>query len=925
MNTIVPDQQDLVVELAEDFVARHRRGEYPSLDEYKRNYPEIASEVESLIDALLVMEKLGSKQSKRAKFTTDDIPDHLGEYQLLRELGRGGMGVVFEAVQSSLLRHVAVKVLPKQAMTNTATRDRFLREARLAAGLHHSHIVPVHGVGEEQGYCYFVMQLIDGVSGDQLLRSLRDHQKSKATAIEAQIDVSTKQSGSTPTTPVQAVTDQQAKPLQHWLSLNYSQRCVEAARVGQAIAEALSYAHEQGVLHRDIKPGNIIIDEGLHPWLNDFGLARPLDDSNLTATGQVVGTLRYLPPERFKGVSSQQGDVYALGLTLYELITSQSPFGSLDQAFLVKQIQEEMPASLVELDSSTSVDLNTIVMKCLAKDPQERYQSAASLARDLSSYLAGEPISARPLRWWEKTVRWMKRNPVVASLLGLIMALLSAGLVSSSLLYWKAEEARLNEKEAASKARDQATLATKARNEAEALNKFFLEQVMQASRPGVRGKDITLAKALEQSESSIHQYFAETPEVEVVVRNWLAETYRLLGKYRQSEAQFKQSKSIFEDLKMTSRESYTLLNASIANALFDQGRWAEALEYFKKFYELDKTNKLQTDRRKIDHNYVVALSKVSQQKEAYELAQKTYGELSEALGKEDLQTITAQVNWAYLCLITGRVPQGTKLAQDALTLLKKTEQQLQPVGLKARHMLLKSLIFSGKAQQALSDGPALLSDFQNIVGEQHSMTLELMNDIGVAYSIQKQYEKALEIQNRAAELFEEATGITNPETLTAWANVAICYFHLKKIPEALPVMEKVISQRRLLKLPADIYAVSLVGLYANCLIQEKQFVRAGEIAHEYVQLTEDKPALLNKATLANMQRIIGAAALSKKSFEESEKWLLKSWEYQKTAKDINDVTRRQTASFFVQLYEAWQKPEEKKKWESLYQQYAKTK
>ena len=142
-------------------------------------------------------------------------------------------------------------------------------------------------------------------------------------------------------------------PLQRWLSFTYAERCKETARIGQAIAEALAYAHEQGVLHRDIKPGNILIDDNQHPWLNDFGLARPLEQSDLTATGQVVGTLRYLPPERFAGESGVAGDIYALGLTLYEMITTEHPYSSSDQARLVKQIQFDMPASLLEKQPAT--------------------------------------------------------------------------------------------------------------------------------------------------------------------------------------------------------------------------------------------------------------------------------------------------------------------------------------------------------------------------------------------------------------------------------------------------------------------------------------------------------------------------------------------------------------------------------------------
>lgn len=942
MNTIASSKQDLVVQLAEDFVEKHRRGEFPSLDEYRVKYPELATEVESLIEALLLMEKLGSKQSHRNKISTADIPEQLGEYQLIRELGRGGMGVVYEAVQVSLNRHVALKVLPKQALSNVILKERFLREARTAASLHHSHIVPVHGVGEQDGICYFVMQLIDGISCDHILRLLHTHHHGKQSTEHALLH--TRKSGFTQADTVES-DEQRDKSCQNWIVLSFNDRCREVARIGLDIAEALAYAHQQGVLHRDIKPGNIIIDRNNHPWLNDFGLARPMDDSNLTASGQVVGTLRYLPPERFDGLSGVEGDIYSLGLTLYELITCEMPYSTTDQAKLVKLIHDETPTSLLTLQPTVSADLNTIIMKCLAKNPNERYRLASELAHDLRAWLAGEPILARPLRWWEKAGRWVKSNPLVASLLSLIFLLLTAGLLTSSYLWWQAEQerndaiiarnsqersaneariaalqadmARDKEHKAALQAQEQATIATQAKNEAEALNKFFREQILEASRPGKRGKDITLAQALEKSESSIHQYFEDVPKVEIVVRNWIAETYRSLGKYRQSEGQLRQSKALLEDLKANNTHSYAVVHASIANALFNQGRWAESIEYFEKYYELRKTIDVKIDKHLIDQNYVVALSKVHQQKDAYELSKKAYDDLTEAVGKEHIDTLAAQVNLAYISLMVGRFTQATKHSQDVLSILKKTEQSNHPVGLKAKHMLLKCNILLGKAQQAVDAAPQLLADFQDIVGENHTMTLELMNDIGIAYSRVNLPEKALEIQIKAAELFEEHTGMTNPETLTAWANVAISYTNQLKFKQALPILERVVKQRRILQLHKDVYALNALGLFANCLALDQQYGKAKAVATEYLILTKNQPALVNRSLLSAVHRTLGVESLSRKSYEESERWFLECWNYQKTAKDISDNTKRQTTEYLVQLYDSWGKPDEKKKWKTL--------
>lgn len=445
MSQVVLTHDEAVVQLAEDFVARYRRGEAPSLKEYVERFPEMATEIESLVDALLFMEKLGSKQSGKNKASEDQPPEFLGEYRILGELGRGGMGVVYEAMQSSLNRKVAIKVLPSSSTQQPLMKERFLREARTAAGLHHSHIVPVHGVGEQNGACYFVMQLIDGISCDRILHQLRQMRTQPATTMQAQQDISTRISTRKPTGETSKSHSRLLKQSQEWLAWSPSQRCREVARLGAAMAEALAYAHEQQVVHRDIKPGNILIDDHQQPWLNDFGLARPMEGSDLTASGQVVGTLRYLPPERFEGESTATGDIYSLGITLYELMTLQHPFTGNDHARVIRQIHQEIPAPLTTVIPEIPRDLNTIIMKCLAKRPEDRYQQASTLAADLRAVLADQPISARPLRWWEKTGRWMRRNPAIASLTTLLFAVLVTGMIAVTWLWleseWHREEA----------------------------------------------------------------------------------------------------------------------------------------------------------------------------------------------------------------------------------------------------------------------------------------------------------------------------------------------------------------------------------------------------------------------------------------------------------------------------------------------------
>jgi serine/threonine protein kinase/tetratricopeptide (TPR) repeat protein len=436
---------DAVVQLAEDFVARYRRGEKPELQEYVKQYPELADEVASLVEALLFIEKLGNNGSSSRHRLKSDHPAEFGEYRILGEIGRGGMGVVYEAVQASLNRPVALKVLPKASTTNTVMKQRFLREARTAAALHHSHIVPVHGVGEHDGACYFVMQKIDGIALDRIIHHLKNSTRTAPSTAHGRMNDSTMPPDAQPKKLDSARSHPRPMTVQqlvhHWETMTLATRCREAARIGAAIADALSYAHEQGVLHRDVKPGNILIDHQQQPWLNDFGLAQVNDANDLTATGQVVGTLRYLPPERLKGVSSAVGDIYSLGITLYELIALQNPFPSTDQAQLVRQISTTEPPTLLRLNPAIPIDLNTIVMKCLEKEPDKRYASAGSLATDLQRYLHDEAISARSPSLLYRLSKLARRHRGAVIAAALILLTLIAGVIGTSVGMFKAQKA----------------------------------------------------------------------------------------------------------------------------------------------------------------------------------------------------------------------------------------------------------------------------------------------------------------------------------------------------------------------------------------------------------------------------------------------------------------------------------------------------
>ena len=401
----------------------------------------------------------------------------LGDFRIIREIGRGGMGVVYEAEQVSLGRHVALKVLPQQALAGSSNLQRFRLEARAAARLHHTNIVPVFGVGEQDGLHYYAMQFIPGQGLDVVFAKLRagassephDHAlgdpRPAQRAVPGRRGTWRAQGRQVAPPPVPARSSGPARPAATTSSFRAS-RCqrfrprtaripskpsgneAEApyyrsiARVGLQVAEALAYAHSQGILHRDIKPSNLLLDAKGTVWVTDFGLAKAEGSDALTQTGDLVGTLRYMAPERFDGWSDPRSDLYSLGVTLYELLTLRPLFDEPNRARLIKRVTHELPPAPRKLQPRIPRDLETIVLKAIAKEPAQRYASAEAMAEDLRRFLADRPVKARRTSGAERLWRWSRRNPALAVSLSSLFLVLAIGCIGMTVLWRRRAPAR---------------------------------------------------------------------------------------------------------------------------------------------------------------------------------------------------------------------------------------------------------------------------------------------------------------------------------------------------------------------------------------------------------------------------------------------------------------------------------------------------
>lgn len=479
-----PDDERHPVELAADeFTQRLRAGELPSIEEYCRRLPEHVRLLRSVLATVLATERASGHHEAvaRAESTATAsiiMPQTAGDFQLLREIGRGGMGVVYEALQKSLKRRVALKVVNQLISGSEKQLRRFRREAESAARLHHSNIVPVYGFGEDQGLQFYAMQLIEGATLAEVLDGLRERdsacQPTDTRALRVKAAVRRLLTAATPSAGGAASerADRTAELDTSAAGWEDSERTVAAPAVGTpsasfsvrqsdtsldvsassrtsaadvsqetairlpseyyrnvarlvaAAANGLHYAHGQGILHRDIKPANLLLDAGGTIWIADFGLARAVEPEAQTQTGEIVGTLRYMAPEQLRGQADQRTDVYSLGLTLQELLTLQPPgiplmsAGGQRESVRLRALRPEVPR-----------DLETIAQKACHAEPERRYETAADFEADLLRFLEDRPILARPAGPFERLWRWSRRNPQLAALSAATLVLMLSVVV----------------------------------------------------------------------------------------------------------------------------------------------------------------------------------------------------------------------------------------------------------------------------------------------------------------------------------------------------------------------------------------------------------------------------------------------------------------------------------------------------------------
>jgi serine/threonine protein kinase len=540
--------ESLVSQIADEFLERVGRGERPDVEEYADRHPALAAVLRQILPALQVLR--GPAEPMAA------LSDALGDFRILREIGRGGMGVVYEAEQVSLGRRVALKVLPFAAALDPRHLQRFKNEAQAAAQLHHPNIVPVHGVGCERGVHFYAMQFIEGQTLAEVIAELRSEQRP------------TRTEGLSPTrTGGSLFTERSTQSPGFFRAM---------AQLGVQAAEALEHAHQLGVVHRDVKPANLLLDASGRLWVADFGLARCRAEPGLTGTGDVVGTLRYMSPEQAlakHALVDHRSDIYSLGATLHEALTLQPAYPGRDREELLRQIAIGEPRAPRGVNRSLPVALETVVLKAMAREPQGRYATAREMAEDLQRFLEGRPVLAlRPTRG-ERLARWGQRHWRALAIAAGVLGLAALGLLIASFLIWREREQKAA---ALVQARVQGQRAEQNfRKALEGATRMLLELDPKPDAPAPGGDE--LRQALVKQGLQFFQDFIDEDNPDPAVRFESVRAYKLMAsvycsqrKGAEAQAMMRRAVALLLDLENAYPEE-ALYRKELVQALYLKG------------------------------------------------------------------------------------------------------------------------------------------------------------------------------------------------------------------------------------------------------------------------------------------------------------------------------------------------------------------
>lgn len=895
-------QDERIADLAENYLERKRRGEEIKLDSFIQDYPELADELADYIHLLVLMD--GTKPPQTRQTTRGRI----GDYRLERMIGQGGMGFVFEAIQESLGRKVALKLM-KQTASDPAVLARFIREARAAARLHHTNIVGVYGVGIDQGEHYLALQYVPGISLDRLLHRLRKSSsgstlkmKKPGSTIEGMNDNNSERQGQTTSSSDDSTLADQI--IRKWTRLRVEepdQYFRQMARLIANIGNALGHAHAHGILHRDVKPSNLLLDDEGVIWITDFGLARMSEEADLTQTGQMVGTLRYLAPERLRKREDHYSDQYSLAATLYELLTLKPVYDAQTSEEIMHKITTEEPVPPVRHVPSLPIDLQTIILKGLSRDPERRYASAVEFGDDLRRFAEGQPIRARRLNALQTAYRWAKRNPVVAGLSAAVFISLLAGLIVSTAFFFKAEKDRIEAQNAEYRASYSAEQSKKALSAMDSVLKFFLSEVLEQASPLKKGRNVTLLEALQDATSSVPKRFGHDPVLEALIHNYLGELYRDIGLAGDAVSQHRQAASLrVKELGEESPEAIgSLHNQALAE--LDAGKLKEAepllkklLPHFEKQYGIE-------DHRTVTarNNLAAILEKLGKYDEAIPMQKQALLEAQEHHGLDDDITLTCQSNLGLLLAKANKLDEAFNTLSELIDRLRERFPPEHHRVLTARTNLLTIAFQKKDYQRALPQAREIYDAQKKSAGENDPTTLMYQVNLGAILNHIDLVEAEKVMQDVTARM-EAVLKERHPNRLTAYHNLGSTYFMKKQYQQADPWFEKSLAGRKVILPENHPERLQTIIFLGQSKLAQKQYDLAEKYFREALEV-QDKMPIKNLLMMISRRNL--AQCLVTKGDEKQAEALLQENLKQLGQEKANPAEWKDTRKLLVDLYD----------------------
>jgi non-specific serine/threonine protein kinase/serine/threonine-protein kinase len=782
--------------------------------------PDLLAQVDALLQHASVggietpiVAQLAATAPAREPSDTPHVPEQIGRYRILRIVGQGGMGTVYEAEQVSPRRRVALKVV-RPGLGSREMFKRFERESQALGRLQHPGIAQVYEAGTADtpfgAQPYFAMEFIDG-------SPLKDYIAEHRVEVPARLEL--------------------------------------VAR----ICDAVQHAHERGIIHRDIKPGNVLVDRLGQPKVLDFGVARLIEGAQPetlhTVDGQLIGTLAYMSPEQVLGDSTlvdARSDVYAIGVMLYELLAGRMPYDVTGrQHEAVQAILQDDPGPLSTIGREFRGDVETIVAKALEKEPERRYASAASLALDLRRYLANEPITARPASAAYQLQKFVRRHTAIVAGAAAVFVVLTAGTAVSTWQALRATAAGRLAIDAEGRARQQRDEAVRERNRALAAEQAAQEErnravaaraeaqseraraveagdrarteaaiaqavrdflqtdllaqssAQQQANPGVKpDADLKVRTALDRAAVRVPTRFRGQPLVEASVRQTIGSAYEDLGLYPQAQAQLERVRQLRGAALGESHEQTLEATRDLAQIAMQMGKYPEA----EKLY------------------------------------QQALGGLTRRLGPADARVLGVQAQLVELDLQMGRYQAAEALIRKTISTARQALGSTHPLVLNALSGLGRAQLAQGRYAEGEASFRTLLDGIRRSKGPDHPETLSVESDLAEALEFQLKYPEAERLYNESLEGQRRVLGADHPYTLSAANNLAVLYKKEGKYAEAEPLYTTVVEARRRVLGAEHPDTLSAMNNLGALYVSEKRYADAERL------LTQ---------VLADRQRILG--------------------------------------------------------------------